>query len=141
MQCSCPDWAVMCKHVAAVLYGIGARLDQAPALLFVLRGVDHEELVQAEVTPIPAGKGKGRRLRADALEEIFGIDLAPVPEAVPPSGPRSAIGSRRIAREARSGSVDATPSTRRRKTAAPEARRKAGLKTPRRSVRVKSPGD
>jgi len=29
-KCSCPDWAGMCKHVAAVLYGVGARLDHAP---------------------------------------------------------------------------------------------------------------
>ena len=67
MRCSCPDWAVMCKHVAAVLFGVGARLDQAPELLFRLRGVDHEELVQAEVTPVPTGKGKGRRLRTGPL--------------------------------------------------------------------------
>ena len=42
--CSCPDWASMCKHVAAVLYGIGARLDQQPELLFRLRAVDGAEL-------------------------------------------------------------------------------------------------
>ena len=42
-DCDCPDWAVMCKHVAAVLYGVGARLDQDPALLFRLRGVKHDE--------------------------------------------------------------------------------------------------
>src|ERR1700719_2408073 len=45
LSCSCPDWADMCKHVAAVLYGIGARLDQSPRLLFVLRGVDENELL------------------------------------------------------------------------------------------------
>ncbi len=44
-RCSCPDWASMCKHVAAVLYGIGTRLDDDPELLFVLRGVDHLELI------------------------------------------------------------------------------------------------
>ena len=44
-DCSCPDWADMCKHVAAVLYGVGARLDERPELLFLLRGVDHKELV------------------------------------------------------------------------------------------------
>ena len=37
MKCSCPDWAGMCKHVAAVMYGIGARLDNQPELLFLLR--------------------------------------------------------------------------------------------------------
>src|SRR5450432_937172 len=43
--CSCPDWASMCKHVAAVLYGIGARLDEMPDLLFALRKVDHQDLI------------------------------------------------------------------------------------------------
>src|SRR3974390_2213961 len=51
LSCSCPDWADMCKHVAAVLYGVGARLDQKPQLLFVLRGVDENELL--------AGAGHG----------------------------------------------------------------------------------
>src|SRR6266550_4224768 len=45
LSCSCPDWADMCKHVAATLYGVGARLDEAPRLLFVLRGVDEGELL------------------------------------------------------------------------------------------------
>src|SRR5713226_6859683 len=49
--CSCPDWASMCKHVAAVLYGIGARLDENPDLLFALRNVNHQELIAK------AGKG------------------------------------------------------------------------------------
>jgi len=141
MQCSCPDWAVMCKHVAAVLYGVGARLDQAPELLFALRGVDHEDLVQAEPAPVPTGKGKGRRLRAGGLEEIFGIDLAPVAEAAPQPARRSASGSRRMARQPRSGGVDPAPSARRREAAAPEPRRKAGPKTPRRKVRTKPLGD
>jgi len=45
LSCSCPDWADMCKHVASALYGVGARLDQKPQLLFVLRGVDENELI------------------------------------------------------------------------------------------------
>ena len=45
LSCSCPDWADMCKHVAAALYGVGARLDEKPQLLFVLRGVDENELI------------------------------------------------------------------------------------------------
>src|SRR5271154_1516928 len=45
LPCSCPDWAGMCKHVAAVLYGVGARLDEKPALLFALRGVDENQLL------------------------------------------------------------------------------------------------
>ena len=46
-SCSCPDWADVCKHVAAVLYGVGARLDRQPELLFLLRGVDHLDLIGA----------------------------------------------------------------------------------------------
>ncbi|MBS1201577.1 MAG: zinc finger, domain protein [Chromatiaceae bacterium] len=76
-QCSCPDWAGLCKHLAAVLYGVGARLDQQPELLFRLRGVDHQELITADLDPTRAaeGAGKGRRLATDDLSEVFGIDL------------------------------------------------------------------
>jgi uncharacterized Zn finger protein len=78
LKCSCPDWATMCKHVAAVLYGVGARLDRKPEMLFLLRGVDHSELVgedaaRAVVTKAPAKKG--RILDAAGLSEVFGIEL------------------------------------------------------------------
>jgi len=73
LDCNCPDWAIMCKHVAAVLYGIGARLDQQPELLFVLRGVDHTDLIGADVQ-IPKGKSKRRQLSGD-LSDVFGIEL------------------------------------------------------------------
>jgi uncharacterized Zn finger protein len=49
LGCSCPDYATMCKHVAAVLYGVGARLDEEPLLFFTLRGIDATELVQRSV--------------------------------------------------------------------------------------------
>jgi len=49
MSCSCPDQAGLCKHLAAVLYGVGARLDLRPELLFTLRGVDPNELVDANL--------------------------------------------------------------------------------------------
>ena len=80
LQCSCPDWAVMCKHVAAVLYGVGARLDEEPELLFVLRGVDHVELIGAEVdlaaTAAGGKKAGGRRIAQEDLSDVFGIELA-----------------------------------------------------------------
>lgn len=50
LRCSCPDWAVMCKHVAAVLYGIGARLDENPFLFFTLRGIDVDHLIDTSLT-------------------------------------------------------------------------------------------
>jgi uncharacterized Zn finger protein len=71
LRCSCPDWASMCKHVAAVLYGVGNRLDSQPDLLFQLRQVDPMELF----TRLAAGPATERVLADDHLSEIFGIDL------------------------------------------------------------------
>jgi len=77
LACNCPDWAAMCKHIAAVLYGIGARLDHQPELLFLLRNVDHEELISAELDMRTATekKGKRRRLAGVDLSGVFGIEM------------------------------------------------------------------
>jgi uncharacterized Zn finger protein len=88
--CTCPDWAAMCKHVAAVLYGVGARLDERPDLLFGLRKVDERDLIAKAGTALPLGR---RRPRADKvlatkdLSGIFGIELAQAP-AAKAKGPR-----------------------------------------------------
>ena len=77
--CSCPDWAKLCKHVAASLYGIGARLDTRPELLFTLRGVDEKELISsaARATTKAARATSGKKLLDDRkLGAIFGIELA-----------------------------------------------------------------
>ncbi len=77
LNCSCPDWATMCKHVAATLYGVGARLDREPGMLFTLRGVDPTEMVAAAVDQ-PATVGKPRKSRALALDDlssVFGVDI------------------------------------------------------------------
>lgn len=75
MSCSCPDWADMCKHVAATLYGVGSRLDREPELLFKLRAVDHLELIAQAGSPV-ARSGAGRKtIATDRLADIFGIDL------------------------------------------------------------------
>jgi uncharacterized Zn finger protein len=78
-RCSCPDWAQMCQHVAATLYGVGHRLDQAPELLFTLRGVDASSLVDGAVDtlvedlkPLPEAAWDDSE-----LGDLFGIDLAP----------------------------------------------------------------
>ena len=77
MECSCPDWATMCKHVAAVLYGVGARLDERPELFFRLRNVDHAELITAASTATAAAHAPkpDKVLKSDDLSSIFGIDL------------------------------------------------------------------
>jgi uncharacterized Zn finger protein len=100
MDCSCPDWADMCKHVAAVLYGVGARLDARPELLFLLRGVDHLALV-SEATGAAARMGAAgegaEELGAGELERLFGIEIAPRLEEPAPArraGRRSARASR-----------------------------------------------
>lgn len=86
--CSCPDWASMCKHVAAVLYGIGARLDHQPELLFMLRKVDQQDLIARAGSDL-AKKRKGpagaRVLASDDLSEMFGIELAPATPAKRPA--------------------------------------------------------
>ena len=77
MSCSCPDWAKMCKHVAAVLYGVGARLDAEPQLLFTLRHLDHAELIDAAVERQRApGKSQRKTIAEGALADVFGIELA-----------------------------------------------------------------
>ena len=74
-----PGLGPMCKHVAAVLYGVGARLDHKPELLFILRGVNHEELIAADAEKAVAAatsRGKSKRLAAADVGEVFGIELA-----------------------------------------------------------------
>jgi uncharacterized Zn finger protein len=79
MDCSCPDWAGMCKHVAAVLYGVGARLDIAPELLFTLRHVDHLELITQAASAGNLDRslaaGTDSSLAATDLGAMFGIEL------------------------------------------------------------------
>jgi len=77
MKCSCPDYAGMCKHVAAVMYGIGNRLDSSPEMLFELRGVDHLELIEQAIPAAPIGTRTGTpAISNDDLSDIFGIELS-----------------------------------------------------------------
>jgi uncharacterized Zn finger protein len=79
LKCSCPDWAGMCKHVAAVLYGIGARFDQQPALLFRLHEVNEEELIAKAGKALPlakAGPPASKILGDEDLSSMFGLDMA-----------------------------------------------------------------
>lgn len=80
MKCSCPDWATMCKHVAAVMYGAGALFDERPDLLFTLRKVDHGELI-AHATDIEVSRKPARRKTLDDgdLGQVFGIEIAEAP--------------------------------------------------------------
>jgi uncharacterized Zn finger protein len=71
MQCSCPDYSYCCKHIAAVMYGIGNRLDSQPDLLFLLRGVDHLELVSHAVS----NDNLQRELESKTPNDLAGQDL------------------------------------------------------------------
>lgn len=75
-NCSCPDHADMCKHVSAVLYGVGVLLDTKPELLFTLRGVDQAELLSnASSSVITESSADSGDLAGADLSAIFGIDL------------------------------------------------------------------
>lgn len=82
-RCSCPDSASMCKHIAATLYGIGARLDAQPELLFLLRGVDPQELI-LQAGNVPLTEGLPSQLETTDLSSLFGIELDETPMATSP---------------------------------------------------------
>ena len=102
-DCTCPDWATMCKHVASVLYGVGSRLDERPESLFLLRGVDTAELIATEMA-LPGDTATDDALADDALAGIFGIDLDPgidrgiSPGDVPPPSSKAPARTRKQTR-------------------------------------------
>jgi uncharacterized Zn finger protein len=77
LECSCPDWADVCKHVAAVLYGVGLRLDARPELFFVLRQVDQAQLLSSATDGAVsrARPAAGKRIAGERLSAVFGIEL------------------------------------------------------------------
>ena len=74
-SCSCPDWAYMCKHVAAVLYGIGRRFDDEPDQIFLLRGVDSADLLDQSLEATTEATADASELDVDDMGALFGIDL------------------------------------------------------------------
>ena len=82
LSCSCPDYAGLCKHLAAVLYGVGARLDSKPELFFILRGVDTMALVGEAAL---GSKADASDLKSEDLSNIFGIELDRSPSAALPA--------------------------------------------------------
>lgn len=120
LGCSCPDWADMCKHVAAAMYGVGARLDLQPELLFTLRQVDHLELITSAAAPASLAQtaGDAKTIAADDLADVFGIEMD-----VPAEPPASA-------------SVEPAPAV----SKAPARRLRAAAKTKPGRKRVAHPG-
>lgn len=82
LNCDCPDYATMCKHVAAVLYGVGSRLDADPAQLFKLRGVNFEELIdvnQAVLDVTSTQSGRRKRLDDAVFTNLFNFEATEEP--------------------------------------------------------------
>jgi uncharacterized Zn finger protein len=109
LSCDCPDSAKMCKHVAAALYGVGARLDERPQLLFKLRGVDENELLAhagQDLALTKAPPGAANILDNSDVAALFGLDMAEatVPEAAVPDAAVPAVPKQRL----RSGTSRAT---------------------------------
>jgi uncharacterized Zn finger protein len=148
LACSCPDWATMCKHVAAALYGVGARLDDAPEMLFVLRDVDHMDLVARAGTGGGLGEiapaTTGQVLTGGGLSEVFGIDIE---DEEPSSRPASPVGAKRPRQKRRKRPAPTTgPAKKRasgtkpasqRRTASP-AKKAAGRKASSRATSAES---
>jgi uncharacterized Zn finger protein len=101
MKCSCPDWAGMCKHIAAVMYGVGARLDHQPELFFVLRKVDHLELIEEAVSHVGEKTAPGKKtstgkktLAETDVAGVFGIELAQPEDTEETTKPRRGKGGK-----------------------------------------------
>jgi uncharacterized Zn finger protein len=143
MSCSCPDWAGMCKHVAATLYGVGARLDVDPDVLFTLRGVDRGELVAtgADLSITEAAAASERVLADDDVAALFGLELeTPVASAKDSrrktNGGRSDVGAKPSA-GARKSKANENASERREPTRTKAA--DAGRAKPQATVKLAAP--
>lgn len=128
--CSCPDWAGMCKHVAAVLYGIGARFDHQPELLFRLRGVDETELIVNAGKATPLAKQEpvaGSKILGGEDLSIFGLDMAesalPEPKLAEPKPAKPKRASNAAAVANRKHKTQKQPTPARRRTVAANRRR------------------
>lgn len=134
--CSCPDVAVLCKHVAAVLYAIGSILDQEPLLLFQLRGIDVDSYLDAEIREktnemLVYAKNfndEDRLIEDDLVAEIFGIDLGELHSEShkPVTQPVRTIANEEI----RTIVIEPTPKVRRAKTISATNKKPAKVLTP-----------
>jgi uncharacterized Zn finger protein len=95
----------MCKHVAAALYGVGARLDESPELLFKLRAVEAAELLGNFGNALPAAKAPTALAGAD-LAALFGLEMAD--EEPPPPKPARKTATRLPAATARPAAKTST---------------------------------
>lgn len=134
MNCSCPDSAGLCKHLAAVLYGIGARLDTDPKLFFLLRGIDENELINADVVGALTD-GIASEIDESQLANVFGVDFDTAATlAVAESAPEPAPAPKKTKTTKRASPKKATP-----KKAPATAKAKAATKKTSPAVKAKAP--
>jgi uncharacterized Zn finger protein len=135
-SCSCPDYASMCKHVAASLLGVGVRLDAKPELLFRLRGVDENDLV-GDIGSLPMTKQAptaGKVLEADDMAALFGLDMG---EAEAPASVATAVA---VAKTAAPRKVAAPkPAARKATPAKKGSSARNGIAAPAMATRAKPP--
>ncbi len=105
LSCSCPDWADMCKHVAAALYGAGARLDEKPELLFLLRGVDENELLAGAGSDLTRGRSApaAQLLDEGDVAALFGLEMAET------AAPDVAVAAKEVARSSSTSKARKAP--------------------------------
>ena len=145
LDCSCPDWASMCKHVAAVLYGVGHRLDAEPGLLFTLRGVDAEELISAPFNLLDSHPdARADTLEDEMLADLFGIDLdltgAPPPGSTEqPAGLSPSVRRGRPKHDKTPFSFEASPVIPAAKSASRTAAAKSARQTPTSGAKANKP--
>jgi uncharacterized Zn finger protein len=139
LSCSCPDWADMCKHVAAALYGVGARLDHAPQLLFALRGVDENELLAGagkDLTLTKSAPTTAKLLDDGDVSALFGLEMvqddnSDIPAPIPPKpSPRSKTKKRSEASARTRTAAAKKKSSLRRRRAKDEPKRVGSARSP-----------
>lgn len=145
LSCSCPDGASMCKHVAAVLYGVGARLDHQPDLLFTLRQVEVQDLLASAgkgMTLSKAGPDQAKVLEEESIADLFDLEMAdaPAPKAAPTKKAKPIVKRPAAAKPAKAAKppVPAKPAAKPAKAAKPPAPAKAAAK-PRTKTTAKAP--
>jgi uncharacterized Zn finger protein len=143
LDCSCPDWADMCKHVAAVLYGIGARFDEQPELLFALRGVDHMDLIeQAGQVPLnTADEGQRKTVAEQDLADVFGIEFSESDApAAAESAPKPAAQTKKGSRGSKKANPEKPAGRMRGKNDEPKAEKRVAARVRKPSSRRKRKG-
>ena len=141
LSCSCPDSAGMCKHVAAVLYCVGARLDAQPALVFKLRAVDEAELIAGAAVGGALGGALGAKTPVSAkvldegdLSALFGLEM----ESVVKSGPKPKPKAKPAAKELKPASARKKPAVEPPVQARAPTRKSAGKPAPAKAVNARA---